>query len=101
MRDTDLSYIEDFRVRALAKSKHPRNAIEDGSSAILVMLTTYKTRDADISVFQVHPRESNPVCSGCGEMVMKSLNVRVYTHRELDIVLDRTYTASLNILRLA
>lgn len=73
MRDTNLSYIEDFRVRALAKSKHPRNAIEDGSSAILVILITYKTRDADISVFQVHPREANQVCSSCGEMFMNLL----------------------------
>ena len=34
------------------------------------------------------------------EVVIKSLNVRVYAHREFDIVLYRNYNSSLNIFRL-
>ena len=57
------SYIEDFSVRALAKSKHPSNSIEDASSVNFVTLLIYKTADADSRVLKVHLRNANQVRS--------------------------------------
>jgi putative transposase len=49
----------------------------------------------------VNPANSSQACSGCGNMVPKSLSVRVHSCPNCGLVLNRDVNAARNILTLA
>ena len=71
--------------------------IGDAGWAQFIELLTGKAESAGGHVVKVDPKNTTQECSRCGEMVRKSLAVRV--HRcECGLVLDRDVNAALNIL---
>jgi putative transposase len=73
-------------------------SIGDAAWHQFVQFTTSKAEDAGRSVVLVDPRNTTKACSGCGEMVPKSLSVRVHRCPQCGLVLDRDHNAALNIL---
>jgi len=59
----------------------------------------YKAEKAGAHLVRVDPRNTSQKCSGCGELVLKSLIVRTHSCPSCGLVIDRDYNASLNILR--
>jgi putative transposase len=51
-------------------------------------------------VVQVNPRNTSQMCSGCGEIVRKSLSVRIHNCSGCGLTIDRDHNAAINILRL-
>jgi putative transposase len=57
-----------------------------------------KAEDAGRTVVLIDPRNTTKTCSGCGEIVPKTLSQRVHQCPKCGLVLDRDHNAALNIL---
>ncbi len=81
--------------------RHPKLArsISDASWSTFVSMLDYKAEKAGSYLIRVDPRNTSQKCSGCGELVPKSLAVRTHACPSCGLVMDRDYNASLNILR--
>ncbi|MGG1616322.1 zinc ribbon domain-containing protein [Paenibacillus sp. NRS-1782] len=66
----------------------------------LIQFVTYKAESASRQVVQVNPIGTSQRCSNCGEIVKKSLAVRVH-QCPCGYVADRDENAAINILKLA
>lgn len=73
-------------------------SISDVAWNQFVQFTASKAVEAGRAVVQVDPRNTTKLCSGCGCLVPKDLNVRVHTCPNCGLVLDRDHNAALNIL---
>ncbi len=72
--------------------------IADVAWGQVVAQTVYKAEYAGRTVVKVNPRGTTQGCSGCGEIVPKTLSVRVHDCPHCGLVLDRDHNAALNIL---
>jgi putative transposase len=61
-------------------------------------LLTYKAIEARHEVVAVNPTNTSQMCSGCGAIVQKTLNVRTHHCLDCGLILDRDTNAALNIL---
>lgn len=93
-------YIEDLNIRGMGKNRHFAKSISDASWGIFYNLLFYKAEGAGRVVVRVTPNGTTQICSNCGEIVPKSLSVRIHKCPFCNLVLDRDVNASLNILRL-
>jgi len=59
----------------------------------------YKVEKTGGHLIRVDPRNTSQKCSGCDELVQKSLAVRTHACPSCGLAIDRDYNASLNILR--
>jgi len=75
-----------------------RKSILDVAWTQFISLTVGKAVEAGRSVILVNPRNTSKMCSGCGELVEKSLSDRVHTCPNCGLVLDRDVNAAINIL---
>jgi putative transposase len=66
---------------------------------LCVSMLDYKAEKAGGHLVRVDPRNTSQKCSGCGELVAKSLAVRTHACPSCALVIDRDHNASLNILR--
>ncbi|HXG94929.1 MAG TPA: transposase [Blastocatellia bacterium] len=91
---------ENLNIRGMLKNSRLAKSIADAAWGQLVEFTTYKAESAGRRVVQVNPRNTSQMCSGCGEIIPKSLSVRIHDCPGCDLVLDRTHNAAINILAL-
>lgn len=96
----DVIVFEDLRIKNMVKNHHLAKSISDASWAKFSEYTSYKAVSAGKSVIFVNPRNTSQICSGCGNMVKKSLSVRVHKCPYCGLILDRDVNAAINILRL-
>ena len=95
----DTIVFEDLRIKNMVKNHHLAKSISDASWSRFIEYTSYKAESAGKEVILVNPRNTSQICSGCGNMVKKSLAAR--THKcPCGLVLDRDINAAINILRL-
>jgi putative transposase len=108
MNTFGLLVFEDLRIknmlhtvlRSVQGNHHLAKSIQDAAWNQLILYTTYKAENAGRVVISVEPRKTSQRCSGCGEMVEKSLAVRVHECPVCGLVMDRDQNAAINILRL-
>jgi putative transposase len=81
--------------------RHPTLArsIADASWSRFVSMLDYKVEKTGGHLVRVDPRNTSQKCSGCRELVPKSLAVRTHACPFCGLAIDRDYNASLNILR--
>jgi putative transposase len=91
-------YIEDLQVKNMIKNKHLSKSIADASWAQFTSRLTVAAAEAKRSVVKVNPRNTSQTCL-CGEMVKKSLAVRVHRCPVCSLEMDRDTLAAKNILR--
>ena len=91
---------EDLRIKNMLQNHCLAKSISDAAWRQLITYTTYKAENAGRVVVLVEPRNTSKQCSGCGEMVEKSLAVRVHECPVCGLVMDRDQNAATNILRL-
>ena len=91
---------EDLRIRNMLQNHRLAKSISDAAWRQLIQYTTYKAENAGRVVVLVEPRNTSQRCSGCGEMVEKSLDIRVHECPVCGLVMDRDQNAAINILRL-
>jgi putative transposase len=83
----------------LAKGKYSRSISDAGWSAFLLTLKS-KAEKKGVRIVEVEPRGTSQGCSGCGEIVPKTLFDRIHACPKCGLKLDRDHNAARNILRL-
>ena len=90
---------EDLAPMEMGKSCGMRKSILDVAWTQFIGMTVAKAAEAGRRVILVNPRNTTKLCSTCGELVPKTLSVRVHTCPHCGLVLDRDENAALNILQ--
>ncbi|MBI1930649.1 transposase [Candidatus Poribacteria bacterium] len=99
----DAVAVEDLRIANLI-ANHPRFAaqsISDAAWGNFVQALGSKAENAGYHLLFVSPNGTSQRCSGCGEIVKKSLAVRIHRCDSCGLVLDRDHNAAINIKRVA
>jgi putative transposase len=96
VRRYDTICIEDLRVRGLARGILARD-VHDQGWGLFTQLLASKAEDAGRELILVDPKNTSQACSACGEIVPKSLAVRVHSCA-CGYTADRDVNAARNIL---
>lgn len=89
--------VENLNIKGMLKNRRLARSISDAGWGQFIGILTSKAEEAGGQVIPVDPRRTSQQCSNCGEIVRKSLSVRV--HRcDCGCELDRDVNAAKNIL---
>jgi putative transposase len=99
VKRADLIAVEDLKVSNMVRHPTLARSISDASWSRFVSMLDYKVEKTGGHLIRVDPRNTSQKCSGCGELVPKSLAVRTHTCPACGLVIDRDHNATLNILR--
>lgn len=88
---------ESLSIGNMLKNRRLARRISDAGWYSFVQILIGKAESAGCKVVLVDPRNTSQACSACGEIVRKSLAVRVHKC-ECGCVLDRDVNAAINIL---
>ena len=95
---SDLIAFEDLQIRNMVKNRHLAKSISDASWARFLVWVAYYGTLHQILVVAVPPAYTSQDCSGCGEVVKKSLSVRTHVCPHCGLIIDRDENAAINIL---
>jgi putative transposase len=90
--------VEELNLNFMLRNGHLARVAHDTGLGMFRELLTYKAIEAGGVVLAVNPRNTSQVCSGCGGVVQKPLQVRVHHCFDCGLILDRDTNAALNIL---
>ncbi len=96
---SDLIAFEDLQVRNMVKNQHLAKSISDAGWSLFLGWVRYYAGLAGIECIAVPPAYTSQNCSGCGQVVQKSLSVRTHCCPHCGRILDRDQNAALNILQ--
>lgn len=99
VKRADLIAVEDLNVKNMVRHPTLARSISDAGWSKFLSLLAYKAEKAGGHLIRVDPRNTSQRCSGCQELVPKSLAVRVHSCPHCGLVIDRDWNASLNILQ--
>jgi len=97
----DLIAVEDLNVKDMVQHQAFARSIVDASWSKFLGFLDYKAERAGGYLIKVDPKNTSQKCSSCGELVLKSLTVRIHSCLYCGLVIDRDWNASLNILNAA
>jgi putative transposase len=95
----DLIAVENLNVSGMVKHPTLARSISDASWSKFLAMLDYKAERAGGRLIRVDPRNTSQRCSGCGELVPKSLAVRTHSCPSCGLVIDRDWNAARNILQ--
>jgi putative transposase len=95
----DLIAHEKLNIRGMVQSNLAKS-INDAAWGNLIWRLTCEAEKAGKWLVPVNPRNTTTMCSGCGELVPKTLAQRTHFCPSCGLVLGRDHNAALNILRL-
>lgn len=98
-RSYDLIVVEDLNVAGMIRHPTLARSIADASWSRFLDFIAYKAEKAGSTMIRVNPYNTSQKCSGCGELVSKSLAARTHSCPSCGLVIDRDWNASLNILQ--
>ncbi len=90
--------VEDLNVQNLVRNSRLAKSIADAGWSSFVSILGNKAEEAGCQVVKVLPRFTTQRCSDCGEMVRKTLSVRIHRCDSCGHVEDRDVNAAKNIL---
>jgi putative transposase len=93
--------IEELSLAFMNQNDHLSLSSHDAGLGEFRQLLQYKAEEAGAEVVAVNPAYTSQWSSGCGEIVEKSLSIRVHECPTCGLVLDRDVNAARNILKLA
>ena len=92
----DTICVEDLNVKGLADGMLAKSVSDAGWGNFLHWLDV-KAESAARQVIRVDPRYTSQKCSSCGNIVKKSLAVRVHDCKQCGLILDRDVNAAINV----
>ncbi len=98
-------YVENYDVICIEKMKawntftSLNKSMRDVAWFQFFDMLRYKAEYAGKEVVEVNPKNTSQICSGCGAMVPKTLDIRIHSCPHCGLVLDRDLNAARNILR--
>src|SRR5579883_81435 len=96
---SDLIAFEDLQVSNLVKNPYLAKSISDAGWSLFLGWVQYYAGLAGIECIAVPPAYTSQNCSGCGQVVQKSLSVRTHCCPHCGLILDRDQNAARNILQ--
>jgi putative transposase len=98
IKEYDYIYLEDLNIAGMLQNNWRilNREIQNGALGQLIHIFSYKAESADKGKESVDCRNSTKECSGCGEMVEKTLSDRIHKC-ECGLELDRDHNAAINI----
>lgn len=93
-------YAENLNIAGMLKNHHLAKSIQDASWNMFLNMLQYKLKMLAGTLEFVPAHYTSQMCSGCRELVQKSLSVRTHLCPYCGFTADRDHNASLNILRL-
>ncbi len=99
VRNYDLIAVEDLQIANMVRHPTLARSVLDVSWSKFFGYLSYKAEGAGTTLVRVNPRNTSKRCSGCRELVPKSLAVRTHSCPSCGLVIDRDYNASLNVLQ--
>jgi putative transposase len=100
VRENDTIYHENLQPANMVKNHHLAKSITDAGWGAFLTILMYKAACAGRRVMGVNPAYTSQRCSGCGELVYKSLSVRWHRCPVCGTSLHRDHNAAKNIERL-
>jgi putative transposase len=94
-KNHDVVFVEKLEKLNMVKNKKLSRNIMDSSWGTFVQKLEYKCK----LLAEVPARNTTINCSRCGNKVPKSLTVRIHRCDKCNLVIDRDYNASINILQ--
>lgn len=91
----DVVFVEDLQLTNMVKNHKLAQSIMDSSWGTFLQKLEYKCK----LLIKVPARNTTIDCSRCGNKVPKSLAVRIHRCDKCNLVIDRDYNASINILQ--
>lgn len=91
--------VEDLKIDNMRRNRHLSKSVGDAGWGILRNALTYMARMSEGVIAFVDPRNTSQLCSGCGELVPKTLDERVHVCPNCGLVLDRDVNAARVILK--
>lgn len=91
----DVIFVEDLQLTNMVKNHKLARSIMDSSWGTFLQKLEYKCK----LLIKVPARSTTIDCSRCGNKVPKSLAVRIHRCDKCNLVMDRDYNASINILQ--
>jgi putative transposase len=95
----DLIAHENLNVKGMSQRRLAKS-IMDAAWGILLFQLAYKAEEAGVHVVAVNPRGTSQRCSGCSEVVKKTLSQRSHSCPKCGLELGRDHNAARNILSL-
>jgi putative transposase len=92
--------VEELSIKFMFKNRYTSRSAQDVGLGMFRELLDYKAVEAGVNVVAVNPRNTSQICSGCGNIVRKDLNVRIHSCPYCGLVIDRDKNAAKNILEL-
>jgi putative transposase len=92
---------EDLSLKFMNQNRHLSLSSHDAGFGIFRQLLVYKAEEAGVQTKAVNPYNTSQRCSSCGNIVPKTLAVRVHTCPNCGLVIDRDVNAARNVLELA
>ena len=96
----DMVAVEKLNISGMVKNHHLAKSIQDSAWNIFSNMLAYKTQILGRHFIQVPAHYTSQKCSGCGELVSKSLSVRTHICPYCNLIMSRDQNAALNILKL-
>jgi putative transposase len=93
--------VENLNIKAMVQNRRLSKSISDASWGTFLSILKSKAENAGRWYQEVAPQGTSQKCSSCGEVVKKSLKVRIHDCPHCGLSLDRDLNAALNILQLA
>lgn len=94
----DIIVLEDLQTSNMMKNHRLAKSISNAGWHKFSVYLTYKAARNGKVLLKVNPKNTSQKCSNCGEIVKKSLAVRVHKCPYCGLVLDRDINAAVNIL---
>lgn len=93
-KNNDVIFVEKLEKLKMVKNHRLAQSIMDASWGTFLQKLEYKCK----MIIKVSARNTTIDCSRCGNAVPKSLAIRIHRCNVCNLVLDRDYNASINIL---
>ncbi len=92
---------ENMSLKFMNHNRHLSLSSHDAGFGIFRQMIEYKAEEAGVQTKAVNPYNTSQRCSSCGNIVPKTLSVRVHTCPNCGLVMNRDVKAAKNILKLA
>jgi putative transposase len=93
--------IENLNIKNMIRNRHLAKSISDAGWGMFLKILSDKAESAGRWYQEVIPNGTSQICSKCGNIVKKSLAVRVHNCPYCGLSLDRDVNAALNIYQKA
>jgi len=101
VKNFQLIAFEKLNIKGMVKNRYLAKSIVDASWNKFLQMLSYKAEEASVWAVGVSSKNTTQVCSGCNNLVKKSLATKLHKCSNCGLTIDRDTNAARNILQLA